>query len=1116
MPFSNHDEHERIKLLLDTVPLACRLMRRSSSGRFELFECNEESVKLFNFKDKQEFIERYFEIYPEFQPNGLNSVEEGQKHFDRAYNEGSCVINFCFRTVDGTPIPAEVKLIRVKYEDEDVVAGYTRDLRDQTRMQHDIERRDELLGVINRVAAMLLSPAEERDFEELLLEGMEYIGSHLEADCVQIWKNETIDGTLHYTLQHEWLSEEGHKAPPVQLRTTVPYSARLKELFLRGECVNGPVRELPPEDYEVWNSFGLTSTITIPLYHRSVFWGLFCVDDCVKERYYTDSEVDILRSAGLMLVNAMIRGAQVVEVREAHERTELLFDAMPMSSCMINRNKDVFSCNEGTVRLFKLSGRSEFIDHFYNFSPEYQPDGRSSHEASEDYIKKAFDDGICVFEWLHTRADGTPLPAETTLVRIAYDGDYALAAYIRDLSDQREMMAEIEHNSTMLRTVNQVAGILLQSESEGFENELLRCMSMIGTTVSADRVCIWKNKTIDERLYCDLVYVWPESESAMIDSEAAVDVSYDDNTPGWEEILSSGECINTTISLLSPEEQAQLAAHGVKSIFVAPVFVRGDFWGYVGFDDYHNEKLLSADEASTLYSGSLLIANALIRNEMVLSIQAANSAKSDFLAKMSHEMRTPLNAVVGLSALSLEDSTLNEETRQNIEKISSSGDLLLSTVNDILDISKIEAGKLDLTPVKYDLPSLLNDTVTQSIMYIQEKPIEFVLNIGEDLPAQLYGDDLRIKQIFNNLLSNAFKYTREGTVEFGIRCDSYSEIPDTVWMTAWVKDSGIGIKPEDIDNLFSEFVQTDAKSNRYVAGTGLGLSITKRMTELMGGSVSVESEYGIGSTFTVVLQQKYVADERIGPEVVDNLKSLRYVDQKNRQKAGLVRPELPYASVLVVDDNITNLDVAKGLMKPYKLKHIDCVTSGMQAVDMIRAEKVKYNAIFMDHMMPEMDGVEATALIREIGTDYARSVPVIACTANAITGSEQMYMGEGFQAFLSKPIEVSRLDEIIRRWVRDKDYEALQAEKKAAAPRNPEHEGGGSAKPLREKPDRGTLYKLIGACGNNDDAVVDEALRDLEAFEYETNDGIVAWLRKNVPARNYQLIIDRISALLEE
>jgi CheY-like chemotaxis protein/anti-sigma regulatory factor (Ser/Thr protein kinase) len=285
----------------------------------------------------------------------------------------------------------------------------------------------------------------------------------------------------------------------------------------------------------------------------------------------------------------------------------------------------------------------------------------------------------------------------------------------------------------------------------------------------------------------------------------------------------------------------------------------------------------------------------------------------------------------------------------------------------------------------------------------------------------LYGDELRIKQILSNLLSNAFKYTKRGTVELGISCVRDG---DVVWMTAYVKDTGIGIKPEAIDRIFANYSQVDTKANRVIEGTGLGLSIAQKMINMMGGTISVESEYGKGSTFTMIIKQKHVNNATIGSKVIKNLKSFRYADNKRKEQSKLVRIKLPYANVLVVDDNATNLDIAKGLMKPYGMQ-IDCVTSGQQSIDAIREENKKYNAVFMDHMMPGMDGIEAAAKIREIGTDYAKNIPIIALTANAIVGNEKMFLSKGFQAFISKPIDVVRLDAVIRKWVRDKEMDEI-------------------------------------------------------------------------------------------
>jgi CheY-like chemotaxis protein/anti-sigma regulatory factor (Ser/Thr protein kinase) len=287
--------------------------------------------------------------------------------------------------------------------------------------------------------------------------------------------------------------------------------------------------------------------------------------------------------------------------------------------------------------------------------------------------------------------------------------------------------------------------------------------------------------------------------------------------------------------------------------------------------------------------------------------------------------------------------------------------------------------------------------------------------------TNLHGDELRLKQIMNNILSNAIKYTEEGEIEFTI---SYEREGDIVWLIFKVSDTGQGIKEEDIEKLWGSYSQLETLSNRKIEGAGLGLSITKKLCELMDGSIHLESEFGKGSVFTVRLKQRFVTEMPIGPETVKSLCSFSYSAGKRSTDTQLKRIYMPYAHVLIVDDNLTNLDVARGIMKPYGMK-IDCVDSGQKAVDAMSAKDKKYDAIFMDQMMPGMDGLEAARLIREIGSDYTKNIPIIALTANAVLGNEEMFLSKGFQAFLSKPIDISRLDEVIRQWIRDKEKEKL-------------------------------------------------------------------------------------------
>jgi signal transduction histidine kinase/CheY-like chemotaxis protein len=398
---------------------------------------------------------------------------------------------------------------------------------------------------------------------------------------------------------------------------------------------------------------------------------------------------------------------------------------------------------------------------------------------------------------------------------------------------------------------------------------------------------------------------------------------------------------------------------------------------------------------------------------------AENKHKSAFLANMSHEIRTPLNVIIGLTNLTLEDERLDKHTTNNLVKINNAGVTLLSIVNDILDFSKIESGKLTLSPIEYYTASLLNDIATLTLTRLEEKPIEFHLDITADLPSRLYGDDLRVKQILTNLLTNAIKYSHEGHIILKAR--SVRE-GDTVWIDFAVSDTGIGISKNNIARLFSNYYQVDDKASRHIEGTGLGLAITKNLVQMMEGQLSVESKRGKGSTFSFRIKQGFVNDSVLGADVTEKLKSFSYTDNKRIITQKLIRVNLSYAKVLVVDDMQTNLDVASGILRKYKMQ-VDVLDNGQAAIDRVKAGSPVYDAIFMDHMMPGMDGIETADKIRALGTEYAKKVPIIALTANAIQGTDKMFYAHDFQAFVTKPIDVMEMDSVLKKWVYDKNRE---------------------------------------------------------------------------------------------
>jgi signal transduction histidine kinase/ActR/RegA family two-component response regulator len=421
--------------------------------------------------------------------------------------------------------------------------------------------------------------------------------------------------------------------------------------------------------------------------------------------------------------------------------------------------------------------------------------------------------------------------------------------------------------------------------------------------------------------------------------------------------------------------------------------------------------------------------------------EVALKAKDEFLANISHEIRTPMNAVIGLTEIELRKEH-NDETRTSFEKIHTSAISLLGIINDVLDISKIESGRFVIVPDVYCIASMVNDTVNLNVVRIGSKRIRFKLIMDENMPASLYGDELRIKQILNNLLSNAFKYTEEGQVTLTIKSSPVAARPATpvtalieavddnddagasngrepVRLTFSVADTGRGIPEDKLKALFTKYSKLEDSSSHMIEGTGLGLFITKSLAEIMGGSVSVESTAGKGSVFTVDVLQKRDGPDVIGRDIARELENFRYESNRVRESSGFEYEKMPYGRVLIVDDIEINLEVAAGMMMPYEM-NIDKVESGEEAIELVRKGTPHYDLIFMDHMMPGLNGVEAVHIIRkEVGreSEYARTVPIIALTANAIVGNEEMFIENGFQGMVAKPIDARKLDEILRKWV---------------------------------------------------------------------------------------------------
>ncbi|MCR4793068.1 MAG: response regulator [Lachnospiraceae bacterium] len=402
------------------------------------------------------------------------------------------------------------------------------------------------------------------------------------------------------------------------------------------------------------------------------------------------------------------------------------------------------------------------------------------------------------------------------------------------------------------------------------------------------------------------------------------------------------------------------------------------------------------DEISELADNTAYMINQIRLHEE--KIAQAAQFKSDFLANMSHELRTPMNAIVGLSEL-LNLEGLTGKSREYSDQINSSAKALLVVFDDILDFSRIEQGIIKLSPSEYDVRKEFEMVVSNQALGLNEKNVVMRLNISPDVPGLLIGDSARIRQVMGNVISNAVKFTNEGSIDINVEKKDISE--GKIELLISVADTGIGIREQDYEKIFESFSQIDSKRNRSVDGTGLGLAITQRLIKLMNGTIEVESEYGVGSTFSISIPQEISAK---APETPS---------EESAKEASAGTLHAPDAKVLVVDDNSINRYVAKNLLNLYDIKPA-CVPSGEHAIKV--CGKREFDLVLMDYMMPEMDGIEAMKKIREEYPAY-KNIPIIAFTADAVSESRELLLKEGMDDFLPKPVKMSDLEEILKKWL---------------------------------------------------------------------------------------------------
>jgi PAS domain S-box-containing protein len=654
--------------------------------------------------------------------------------------------------------------------------------------------------------------------------------------------------------------------------------------------------------------------------------------------------------------------AAAQEMSEAEERVRVMFDATPLACSLWNEEGVMLDCNQRALDIFGLSEKSDYIDHFYDLNPEFQPDGEATADKAARLISAAFETGYQEFEWLYLTAQGEPLPVETTLIRVRWKDGFRITACSRDLREAKSSelkMREAEERVRLMLDATPMA-CSLRDERGGIlecNQEMLR---MFGFSSKVELLASFPN--LDPEIQ-------PDGTSSREKSKKIFQAAFEEGYQRfeWMYLTSSGEelPVETICVRVSWQGGYRIAVYSRDLREIKA----------------NEQKMREADR----YARELEIE--------ATAAQAASEAKTQFLASMSHEIRTPMNAILGMSDLMRTDNLDPTQYRYFLD-IQRMSHALLTVINDILDFSKIEAGKMELLPVDYDI-RLLYDNICTIIQFTASgKSLEFRHSLAQDIPPVLFGDEVRVRQIIVNLANNAVKYTQRGYVELRLE---RTEKNGGAYLGITVEDSGIGIKKEDFSKLFDRFERVSALKNRGITGTGLGLSIVRSLVEMMDGEIILKSEYGRGSGFTVLL-----------PLLEGNPGNIIPADGLRRAMA------LPGLQVLVVDDNNINVVVALGFLSRHGIQ-AETAESGAAALKMVQERQ--YDLIFMDHMMPEMDGVETTRRLRRLGGAYYARVPVIALSANVLPDARKLFSEAGMNDFIAKPIDAFELNAVLVKWL---------------------------------------------------------------------------------------------------
>jgi len=712
-------------------------------------------------------------------------------------------------------------------------------------------------------------------------------------------------------------------------------------------------------------------------------------------------------------------------IAEENDFNRAIVNASRIGFTAFDENLRVIEVNNASLEIFGCD-KQYYIDHFYEFAPDVQPNGDKSLEKTLEVNKRALNGEKIVTEWTHRTSKGELVPFEITLSRVKYKGKYIVLSYQYDLRNIKLIAEELHKQSSLLRVRLEqqelISDISRSFISSGDSHQLINeALAQLGNYYNVSRIIIFRlNNDSSEASF---TYHWSK-----------------DKEHPYQEIIKTNNIVKNsfpkrlydraTVPILSCPDTAaskggdflDLLNYGVQAFICAPIYVEGLLWGFLTVEQCDkprqwtdNEKSFVALTASTIAGAIMLeIYNTKLK-DAVTKVTAASKAKSEFLSNMSHEMRTPMNAIINLTLIAKNTESL-ERKNYALDKIGDASTHLLGVINDILDMSKIEAKKFELVPVKFNFEKMLSRAVNVNNFRIEERHQTLKVNIDKNIPKNFIADDQRLSQIITNLLSNAIKFTPEkGTINLDAKFLGQKKNIYTIQIS--VSDTGIGISKEHQAHLFQSFQQAESSTARKYGGTGLGLSISKSFVEMMGGNIWVESEAGKGSTFVFTIQAKHCEEEKEMQQIKNEVKDDDFTGHR----------------ILLVEDMEINREIVLMLLENINLE-IDCAENGIQAVEMFIEEPDRYEAIFMDVHMPGMDGYEATHQIRLFeeklnetkqnnnpDAPVHKRTPIIAMTANVFKEDIEHCIKAGMDDHLGKPLDIEMVMEKLRYYIKSKD-----------------------------------------------------------------------------------------------